>query len=134
MGIYHNVMFCSLFNGVEVMIVSPLTVVIFSARKDIAYITALDGVVAILVHKVVSGFHVALVVAQRTGSFVVHHKFDAFVVSVFVEHFNVEIGHRGYKVEHVFFLVANPVFPTDVPAFNEELVKAVSKVFEVLTS
>ena len=98
---------------------------VFATRNDITYITALHGIVAIFVHQIVSSFHVTFVVAERTGSFMVHHQFDAFVVGILVEHFDVEIRVRSYEIEHIVLVIANPVFPTDIPTFNEQLVKTV---------
>ena|SRR5574344_2258249 len=62
MCIHHNVVLCSLFYRVEVVVVHPLAVVMLAERQDISYIAALYSVVTIFVHKVVSGLHVSLVI------------------------------------------------------------------------
>ena len=67
----------------------------------------------------------ALVVARRARSFVVHHQFYTFRVSVFVKRFEVEVGVRSYKIEHIVFFVTKPIFPTYVPTFYKHLVEAV---------
>ena len=51
MSIDHHFVFCRLLEGEEIMVDERLAVVMLSDRKDIAYITALDGVVAILDRK-----------------------------------------------------------------------------------
>ena len=67
----------------------------------------------------------ALVVASRARSFVVHHQFYTFRMSVLIERFEVEVGIRGYKIEHIVFFVTKPVFPTYIPTFYKHLVEAV---------
>jgi hypothetical protein len=49
----------------HVVVDEGLAVVVLSDREDIAYITALDSVVAILVHEFESLVEVTLVVAYR---------------------------------------------------------------------
>ena len=107
------------------MVNSRLTIVVFTHREDIAYIPAFYGIVTVLVHQLVSGFHMALVVARRARSFVVHHQFHAFRVCVVVQCFEVEVGVRSYKVKHIVLFVSKPVFPTYIPTFHEHLVEAV---------
>lgn len=65
----------------------------------------------------------AFVVACRARSFVVHHQFYTFRMSVFVERFKVEVGVRSYKIEHIVFFVTEPVFPTCIPPFYKYLMK-----------
>ena len=67
----------------------------------------------------------ALVVARRARSFVVHHQFHTFRMSVLVKRFEVEVGVRSYKIEHIIFFVTKPIFPTHVPTFYQHLVEAV---------
>ena len=63
-GIDHDVMTGRFSHCVEVVVYDPLAVMMFAVRKDVSDITALDGIVAIAVHKIVSGFHMTLVVAH----------------------------------------------------------------------
>ena len=121
----HYFVFGGLFHAVEIMVVCPLSVVIFSTRHHIAHISALYGVVSIFVHQRVCCVEVALIVAQRARSFVVHHQFDAFAVSILVEHCDVEVGVWSDKVKHIILFVAEPVFPSDVPSFHQQLVESV---------
>ena len=67
----------------------------------------------------------AFVVASRARSFVVHHQFYTFRVSVLIERFEVEVGIRGYKIEHIVFFVTKPVFPTYIPTFYKHLIESV---------
>ena len=57
----------------------------------------------------------------------VHHKAYALAVGVFVESGQVKVGVGGYKVEHVVFLAAEPIFPAFVPALYEQGVEAVCR-------
>ena len=77
-GIDHDVVLGSLLDGIEVMVVHPLSVVMLSARDDVAHITALHSSVAIAVHQVVGSLHVALVVTDRSRRLVMHLQTDAF--------------------------------------------------------
>ena len=52
-------------HGIEVVVDHPLSVVVLTARDDVAHVAALHGVVAILLHELVGLVHVALVVAHR---------------------------------------------------------------------
>ena len=45
-------------------------------------------------------------------------------MSVFVKHLYVEVWIRSDEIKDEVLRVSNPVFPADVPAFYEELVKA----------
>ena len=67
----------------------------------------------------------ALVVEGRRAGLVVHHKFHALRVCVAVEFLNVEVGIRCLEVEHIVFIVTEPVLPTDVPTLYEHLLQAV---------
>ena len=62
MGIDHDMMPSCLGHCVEIVVVHPLPVMMLPERKDVAHVSALHCVVAILVHKVVCGFHVPLVI------------------------------------------------------------------------
>ena len=65
MGIDHHLMFGSLLQCIEIMIDEGLAVVMLSDRKDISYISALDGVIAILVHELESLIDMTLVITYR---------------------------------------------------------------------
>ena len=67
----------------------------FAARNDIAYITALYRIVTVVYHKLVSLVHMAFVVADRCGSFVVHHHLDTFSRCVTMYFFYIEIRIRS---------------------------------------
>ena len=54
-----------------------------------------------------------------------HDEPDTLLVSVFVQCRQVEIRIRSDKVENEIFLLGIPVFPADVPAFDEQGVEAV---------
>ena len=65
MGIDHDMMLRSLLNGMEIVVVHPLAVMILAERQDIAHVTALHCIIAILLHKIVCSIHVAFVITYR---------------------------------------------------------------------
>ncbi len=77
-GVHHNLMLGCFGDGIQIVVVEPLTVVVFAARNHISNISALDSVVAILVHELVGLVHVALIVAHRCGCLMVHHQAHTF--------------------------------------------------------
>jgi hypothetical protein len=54
-----------LLEGKEIMIDERLAVVVLAYRKDISYIAALDGVIAILVHELESLIDMTLIITYR---------------------------------------------------------------------
>ena len=62
--VHHDVVLGGLFHGVQVVVVHPLAVVVLALGQHVAHVSALHRVVTVLVHKRVSGLHVALVVAR----------------------------------------------------------------------
>ena len=62
MRIDHDMMLGRLADGVLVMIVHVLAIVVLAARENLAHVTGLDRVIAVLVHEVVGGIHVTLVI------------------------------------------------------------------------
>ena len=109
MGVHHDVVLGSLLDAVEIMVVGRLRVVIVATGNDVAHIATLHGVVAVLVHKTICLLEMALVVEGRRAGLVVHHKFHALRVCVAVEFLNVEVGIRCLEVEHIVFIVTEPV-------------------------
>ena len=63
--IEHYLVFSSLLHHIHIVIDERLAVVMLSDRKDITNITALDRIIAILVHKIKSLIEVTLVVTYR---------------------------------------------------------------------
>ena len=54
-----------------------------------------------------------------------HQQFHTLRVGIVVEHLDVEIRIGGHEVKHVALPQVGPVFPTNVPTFNQYLVEAV---------
>ena len=54
-----------------------------------------------------------------------HNEPDALFVGVFVQCGQVKVRVGGEEVKHELFLLSVPVFPTDVPAFDEQTVETV---------
>ncbi len=65
MGIDHYFMLGCLGHGIQVVVVTPLPVVMLTTRNHVADITALDRIVAIFIHKFIGLLHMALIVAHR---------------------------------------------------------------------
>ena len=55
----------------------------------------------------------------------VHDELHTLGVGILVECLYVEVGIRRLEVEHIVFLMSEPVFPTDVPSFHEHGVETV---------
>ena len=55
----------------------------------------------------------------------VHYQLDALGVGIFIESLEVEVRIRGYEVEDVVLLAAEPVLPAFVPSFDQEGVESV---------
>ena len=113
----------SFSHGIQVMVVHPLPIMIFAARNDIAHITAFHGIVTVLVHQVIGSLHVAFVVACGSRCLMMHHQFDTFGVSILIQVFDIKIRIWSEKVENIILAVAEPVFPTGIPAFYQYLVE-----------
>ena len=62
-SIDHDVMLCSLLDGVEIMIVHPLSVMMLALRQYVSHISALHCIISVLVHKIICSLHVALIIA-----------------------------------------------------------------------
>ena len=125
MSIDANLIIGSFGHSIKVVVIHPLTVMMFATGNHIAYITTLHSIVAVVYHKLVSFIHVAFVVAHGSGSFMVHHQFHAFALGIVIQHLHIKVRIRSHKVEYIIFGVAEPVFPTFVPAFHQYLVKTI---------
>ncbi len=124
-GIDGDLMLSSLLDSVEVVVHHALTVVVLTAGDDVAYIAALDSGVAVVNHELVCLLHVALVVRDRAGGLVVHNELHALALSVVTELSDVEVGVRSDKVKDTVLAIAEPVFPTDIPAFDQDSIETV---------
>ena len=124
-GIYHDMMLGSCFNHTLVVIVHQLAVVILTSWDDIAHITGLHGIIAIFVHQIEGILQMALVVESSRRGLVVHHQLHALGVCVVVEHLDIEVRIWSYEIENIELLMAEPVFPSFVPAFYQHLLQTV---------
>ena len=120
-GIDHDMVFSCFGDAVQVVVVHPLSVVVFTTWYDIAHISALHRVVAVFVHKVVGCIEVAFVVAHRRRCLMVHHQTYTLGMSIVVESLDVEVGIWCLEIEDVVLTVSEPVFPTYVPTLYENL-------------
>ena len=55
----------------------------------------------------------------------VHHQFHSLGVGIIVEHLDVKVGIRSDEVEDVELLMAEPVFPSFVPALDQHFLQAI---------
>ena len=62
--IHHNMLFCCLLDGTQVVIVGVLTVMMLATRDNIAYVTTLNGIVTILLHEVVCRVYATFIVVS----------------------------------------------------------------------
>ena len=62
MGIHHDVVLGGFYHGTVIVGDERLAVVMLPERDNVAHITALHGVIAVLVHKGIGLFHPALVI------------------------------------------------------------------------
>ena len=123
-GIDHNLVVCSALDGMLVMIDSDLAVVVLTTRDEVADIAALHRIIAIVLHQLIGLVHVLLVVHDRRGGLVVHDELHTLRVGILIERLDIEVGVRRLEVEDIFLRVAEPVFPTDIPALDEDTTKA----------
>ena len=124
-SIHHNLVVCCFLHRIQIMIIHPLSVMVLATGNNIADITALYRVIAVIHHKLISFIHMTFVVTGWCGSFVVHHHFDTFACGITMNLFYVEIGIRSDEIEYIIFAVTEPVFPTFVPSFYQYCIKTV---------
>lgn len=125
MAVDHYMLVGGFLHGVEIVVVGPLAVMVLALGEDIADVSALDCIVAILVHQVIGGIHVTLVVGYRSRGLVVHHELDTLGVGILVESCKIEVGIWCDEIEHIVLLLAEPVLPAYVPALDKELIHTV---------
>ena len=116
-------MFGSFLNSIEVVIYRPLAIVVFATWNNAAYIATFYRVITVVIHQLVSLFHMTLVVAQRSRCLVVHHQFYAFAVCILIETFEVKVRIRSHEVKDIIFGVVKPIFPAYIPTLYKHLVK-----------
>ena len=124
-GVDHDVVVGRAANSVEIVVDLNLAVVVLATGHYIAYVAALDGVVAIVAHQLVGAVHVLLVVHDRRRRLVVHHQAHTLGVGIVIEGADVEVRIRRKEVEDILLRVAAPVLPAYIPAFHEHLAEAV---------
>ena len=125
MGIYTNLIIGGFGHCIEIVIVHPLSVMMFTTWDDITHITTLHCIISIVHHELISLVHMAFVITYGSRSFVVHHQLHTFAGSIGIQHLHIKIGIRSHKIEYIIFWLAEPVFPTFVPAFYQYLVESV---------
>ena len=67
----------------------------------------------------------ALIVAHRTTGLMMHQKFYSLAVCIFIECLDIKIRIRSYEIEDIILLMTKPIFPTDIPSFDEYLVETI---------
>ena len=125
MRINHDFIVGGLGYAIQVVIIHPLTIVMFTARNDVAHIATLNCGVPIVNHKLVSLVKMTLIVTGRTRCFVVHNHFYALRSSIFMNSLDIKIRVRRDKVKHIVLFMSEPIFPTNVPTLNKYRVKTI---------
>ena len=125
MSIHHDMMLGCSLDDTLVVIVHQLAVVILTSWDDIADITGLHGIITIFVHQVEGILQMALIIECRRRCLVVHHQLHALRMSIVIEHLDIEIRIWSHEIEDIEFLMTEPVFPTFVPAFYQNLLQTV---------
>ena len=54
----------------------------------------------------------------------VHDEFHIFRMCIFIQHFNIKIWIWCNKIKNKFFRFSEPIFPTFVPTFYQNSIKA----------
>ena len=124
MRIHHNSTISSLFKNTIIMIYHPLSIVILTSRNNTTYITRLHRIIAILFHKIKGLINTTFIVSCRTRSFMMHNKFYPFSSCISSNFFHIKVGIRSNEIKHLFFPLTSPIFPTNIPTFNQHSVKA----------
>ena len=65
MGVDHHLVLCSLGHSIEIVVHHPLAVVRFASWEDVAYVTTLHCVIAVVIHQLVGLLHVPFIIADR---------------------------------------------------------------------
>ena len=125
MLINHKAVGSHFFNHALVVIYHPLAVVFFTPWYNPTHISCFHSIVAVVFHKFNGFVNAAFVVGSRGRSFVVHDQFHPFGGCVGLKSFHIKIGIRSNEIKNLFFPVARPVFPTDIPAFDQHTLNAV---------
>ena len=87
MGIHHDMMLGGLLDAVEIVVVHPLAIVVFSTGDDIAHITALHGCITIFVHQLIGRLQMPFIIAGGGRRLMVHHQTHILGMSVAVQTF-----------------------------------------------
>ena len=124
-GIDHDMVLRRLLNAIEVVVVDPLRIVGLASRHDISDIAGFHGGVVVAVHELIRGIEMALVVADRGRGLVVHNHLHSLFLGIVVDTLYIEVGIGCNEVIDIVFLIAEPVFPSDIPALNEHTIEAV---------
>ena len=124
-GIDGDLVLSSFLDSVEVVVDHTLTVVVLTTWDDVAHVAALDGRVAIVDHELVRLIHMTLVVPDRARGLVVHDDLHSLALSVVTELSYIKVGIRSDEVEDAILAVTEPVFPADIPAFDQDGIEAV---------
>ena len=101
--IHHNFMIRSFLHRIQIMIIQPLTVVVFTTWDDIANISTLHRIVTVIFHKLISFIHMTFIVTHRCRSLMMHHQLHSFTSSILIQHFHIKIRIRSNEVEHIVF-------------------------------
>ena len=54
-----------------------------------------------------------------------HHQLNTLRVRIIIEHLDIEVRIRSYKIKDIQFLMTEPVFPSFVPTFNQYFLQTI---------
>lgn len=121
-AIDHDMMACGLIGDIEHMVYHPLRSVMLAARDDGTYITGLDGIIAMIVHKGESAVELALIIGGIGGSLMVHNDLNATTIGISLDRIDIEIGVRGIEEELAILAKRAPILPALIPPLDENSV------------
>ena len=106
------------------MIHHPLTIVIFTSRDNRTYITRLNSIISVVIHKAESIMQLFLVIGNRGCCFMMHNNFNSFTCSIFMQTLHIKIGICLCKAVNTLLGVCIVIFPTFIPSFHKNSIKA----------
>ena len=115
----HNAIFSRFLGNKDVVVVHPLRRVILASWYDWTDIARLERVVAIIDHKLIGIIDLSLVVGSVAGCLVMHNKTHTFRLGIVSQRIDIKVGISLSEDKLAIFPVGSPVFPTEVPTFNQ---------------
>src|SRR5690606_41874973 len=123
----HNLIFRCFFECILMMVVDPLTIMVFPTGDDIADIACFCCIITIIFHELIRLIYMTLVISYRARSFMVHNHLHPLALRVGSYFIQIKIRIRRYKIKDIVFRISKPIFPTNIPSFYEYSIKAMCR-------